>query len=65
MLAAIDQVVVPVGRFATLCAAQDFDRHQDGCERVPELVGEHGQEFGLAAIRIAHGLLGGLALVMS
>jgi hypothetical protein len=43
-------------------STQHLDRHEDGCERVSELVGEHCQEFVFVAVRLAQGLLGSLAL---
>lgn len=34
-------------------ATHDLERVADGCERVPQLMGEHRQEFTFAAVRFA------------
>ena len=45
-----------------LGATQDFDRNEDRSERVPEFMGEHGQELSLVAVGQAQGFLVQLAL---
>jgi hypothetical protein len=44
-----------------LGTTQDFDREEDRCKRVPEFMGEHGQELRLVAVGLAQRLFVPLA----